>query len=267
MKALKENLHVLGGKWQRQVAVPMSSENLACLFRNEVPAISLPGFLSISCCNQIIRNLETLGMGNYSHVSHPVGRLGLAQMEFHLKNEKQNYFGARKDAEAKFKKTISGVENPIEKLMGILRHNSSREVQIATEGNTEYYFAGTYRNVKTLGHLHFDFAPFEAKGWSIENIESQLSWNLYLNAPKGGDLHVFDRQYKPEDEALRVAGDYYYHQQIVGECSEYTYSPNPGDIIIFNSRNFHEVRPVRGSRYTLSSFIGKTPTGDLVLWS
>lgn len=268
MKALNIKSSLQNPKgWHQQMALPMSSENLVRLFNNEIPAIALPNFLSKSACETISTNLESLGMGTYSHVSHPVGRLGLAQMEFHLKNNKQGYFSSRDDAKSMFGKTIAGAENPIEKLIGILSHNCSGKVGVATEPNFGEYFAGTYRNVMTQGHLHFDFAPFEAKGWGIENIISQLSWNLYLNAPSGGNLHVFDRQYSPPDEALRVSGDYYYEQKIINNCSQYIYSPNPGDIIVFNSRNFHEVRPVNGNRYTLSSFIGKTPNGDLLLWS
>ncbi len=129
------------------------------------------------------------------------------------------------------------------------------------------YFAGSFRNVMTLGHIHFDFAPFEAVGWNIDAVESQLSWNLYLNQPMGGELRVYNRAYQPADEALRVPKQYYYENAVVAGVEQFTYHPKIGDVVIFNSRNFHEVTQVTGDRYSLSSFIGRTTSGELHLWS
>jgi len=237
------------------------------LFTGEIPAIILPKFIETRDCNEIVSNLRNMGMSTYTHVSHAVGRLGLAQMEYHLKGTKKDYFDRVDSAKSSYQRAIARTIDPIEKLLGYLRHCGSTHVDIAMERALGSYFAGTFRNVTTLGHLHFDFAPFEAKGWDISIIEQQLSWNLYLNQPSGGNLRVFRRFYNTEDEVLRVAGEYYYNKSIVEDSVQFVYSPRIGDIVIFNSRYFHEVEPVTGDRYSLSSFIGKEKDGKLILWS
>ena len=254
-------------KWTTDRAQLLDERSLKALFAGDIPAIILPGFIAQSSCGVIVENLQRIGMGNYSHVNHAVGRLGLAQMEYHLKCDKAGYFSRVSDAANVYNSAIEFAENPLQKLIQFLGHAQSGGVEIAQDDEFGTYFAGSFRNVMTVGHLHYDFAPFEALGWSVDAIASQLSWNLYLSQPTGGDLHVYNRMYQPSDEALRVSGEYYYEQQIVAGVDQFTYSPRVGDIVIFNCRNFHEVKPVNGDRYSLSSFIGKTKSNDLVLWS
>ncbi|MBX9769401.1 MAG: 2OG-Fe(II) oxygenase [Bdellovibrionales bacterium] len=264
MSILKQ--HVEKNTWKYKTAQLLTSNSLTQLFESKIPAIILPGFLSVNQCENIVTNLESLGMGTYSHVNHSVGRLGLAQMEYHLKKGKPAYFEAVESANKIFGQAINGSEDPITKLISKLAHATPKSVGIAIEESIGSYFAGTFRNVMTVGHLHFDYAPFEAKGWNIDTVDSQLSWNLYLNQPIGGKLRVYNRFYNPKDEKLRVKNEYYYQRSIIGNCEQFSYVPRVGDLVLFNSRNIHEVEPVTGNRYSLSSFIGRTDR-SLILWS
>lgn len=253
--------------WQTNSARPLTTQNLKSVLSYEIPALILPGFMSKSDCDKIVSNLIEIGMGTYAHVSHAVGRMGLAQMEHHLKGTKEGYFREVAATQDRYSAAIKGALNPVEKLMSHLRHACEANVGVATESGLGEMFAGTFRNVMTVGHKHFDFAPIEAQGWEIDQIQSQLSWNLYLNEPEGGGLKVYDRIYSPEDEAFRVAGQYFYDDKIVSGRMEFSYTPKIGDIVIFNSRNIHEVKPVTGDRFSLSSFIGQKKDGSLILWS
>lgn len=253
--------------WRHQSVAPCTENNLASLFDDSIPAIILPGVLTKTECSAIVGNLKKMGMANYSHVNHAVGRMGLAQMEYHLKNDKPGYFQRIPEAQIAYQSAIAGSRDPICLLLSFLRHATTSEVAVAQEAGFGEMFAGTFRNVMTVGHKHFDFAPFEAKGWDISKIQSQLSWNLYLDQPVGGDLVVHERQYSPEDEALRVPGQYFYDDSITSGRNQFRYTPKIGDIVIFNSRNIHEVKPVTGDRFSLSSFIGRLHDGSLILWS
>jgi len=253
--------------WNSTTALNLNTQTLTQLFEGQIPAIIIRSFLSSQSCDTITSNLKHLGMETYSHVCHPVGRLGLAQMEFHLKNQKSEYFNKTSEAREIYRQAIAGADDPMKKLIGYLQHSNSKSVELASESPDLPYFAGTFRNVMTVGHMHFDFAPFEATGWAISKIINQLSWNLYLNQPEGGDLRVYERFYLPSDESKRVPDGYWYEKEIVREYRSYTYSPKVGDLVMFNSRNFHEVEPVTGDRFSLSSFIGKTDEGKLLLWS
>ena len=255
------------GQWHTRRYYPLTAENLINLFAGEIPAIRLPRFIGPRDCSQIVENLKTLGMGTYAHVNHPVGRFGLAQMEFHLTGSKEGYFQRVQEAQMNYDKAISGAVDPVALLLSTLRHTIDQEVGIATEPGHGQMFAGTFRNVMTAGYKHFDFAPIESEGWEIAKIENQVSWNLYLNQPVGGDLIVHNHRYELKDETLRVEGQYFYADELVAGSDAFQYTPVVGDVVLFNSRYIHEVKPVTGDRFSLSSFIGQISDESLILWS
>jgi len=151
-----------------------------------------------------------------------------------------------------------------------LSSNSGTTVKIILpEANKEEFFVVPLSALSKIIIIDDDSMIHHAwaKGWKIEEVEKQLSWNLYLNQPVGGDLKVYSRFYELKDEAKRVKGEYYYDYSLVKDAQVFSYTPRVGEIVVFNSRNFHEVLPVSGDRFSLSSFIGKFPNGDLGLWS
>jgi hypothetical protein len=256
-------------EWSTLEARPLSRESFSDLLDARIPAIVLPRFIDGSECLRLISNLQASGMSNYSHVNHPVERLGMALMEYHLKGSPAEYFARVSSARETYLQAVAGIsEDPISRLARGIGESSGRPVEIAREVATgRPYHAGTFRNVKSRGNLHFDFAPLESPGWEIGKALHQLTWNLYLNRPVGGTLRVYAREYQPSDERLRVPGQYFYNHQVVSKAGFFEYSPVPGEVVLFNSRNFHEIDPVEGNRYTLSSFISEMPDGRLLLWS
>lgn len=116
--------------------------------------------------------------------------------------------------------------------------------------------------------LHMDFAKYDGPDWSIGEVAHQLSWNLYIRGQsKGGECVVHNRPWKPEYEAMKVDGSYHYNRAVV-EGAEAKSNPFvEGDLVLFNSRNFHEVGDSQANRITMSSFIGRFPNQDVVLWS
>lgn len=264
---LHSDKNALRSGWKKNTLSLLTFESLVELFSGKIPAVIVPRFLDKRECFSIVQKLQHMGMNNYTHVNHAVSRMGLAQMEYYLKFDKGAYFQAVKEANHKYLNAVSESRNPVELLISYLSHNYQSNVAIATESGFGSMFAGTFRNVSSFGHKHFDYAPIEVKDWNISKITSQLSWNLYLNKPTGGDLLVYEKPFNPDDESLRIPGQYYYDDSIVIGRSVFRYSPGIGDVVIFNSRNIHEVERVEGDRYTLSSFIGKNTNGDLVLWS
>ncbi|CAF1631735.1 unnamed protein product [Rotaria magnacalcarata] len=82
--------------------------------------------------------------------------------------------------------------------------------------------------------------------------------------------HCIRRQWEPEFEHERNNyADPYDPKLILPETRRLVSKPELGALVIFNSRNFHEVLGTQGStrRITLSSFAGRTKQGDILLWS
>lgn len=254
-------------EWQTLNDWEMNSKNFQALLRNEIPSIRISKFASEEECNKLALAIEKIGFDFYKNVLPPIGRIGITQFE-HRNRDKSEYFEAVKKAKETYEQVTSLSFDPLKRLMTILRQNASSKVQIAYENEAYgYYFAGLIRHIN-IALLHLDFAQLDAPNWAIENIISQLVWNLYVKAPsQGGVCKVYNRQWQPEDEKYRTPGSYGYDYSLVATSEVKHNIPLTGDLVIFNSRNFHEVVPAIGERITISSFIGKMPEGDLVFWS
>lgn len=168
------------------------------------------------------------------------------------------------------------------RVMDSLRKISGMMVSRAYEGEQEY-FAGILRAIDRGIGVHADYAPYEAVNWSVDKIVGQLTWNILLNEVPGGDTLIYDRQWcAPEDDvAWRKVfpRDSYQPQMLEGHPFK-AMRAIPGDLTLFNPRNFHEVKacdtdqghPVAAIRFTISSFVGYMPAdgerpATLVLWS
>lgn len=254
-------------KWQTLNDCEMNQENFQALLRNDIPSIRISQFASSEECNKLALAIEKVGFDFYKKVEPPIGRIGITQFE-HRNRDKLIYFDAVKKAKTTYNQVASFSFDPLKRLATILRQNISNQVKIAYEKEAcEYYFAGLIRQIN-IALLHIDFAQLDAPNWEIGNITSQLVWNLYVKAPsQGGICKVYNRQWQPEDEKYKTPGSYGYDSFLVANSEVKHNIPLIGDLVIFNSRNFHEVLPGIGERITISSFIGKMPGGDVVFWS
>ncbi|MEH2381337.1 MAG: hypothetical protein V7K27_21030 [Nostoc sp.] len=254
-------------KWQTLNDCEMNQKNFQALLRNDIPSIRISQFASSEECYKLTLAIEKVGFDFYKNVEPPIGRIGITQFE-HKNRGKLRYFDAVKKAKKTYNQVASFSFDPLKRLATILRQNVSSQVQIAYEKEAcEYYFAGLIRHIN-VALLHIDFAQLDAPDWGIGNITSQLVWNLYVKAPsQGGVCKVYNRQWQPEDEKYKTPGSYDYDYSLIATSEVKHNIPLTGDLVIFNSRNFHEVLPGIGERITISSFIGKMPGGDLVFWS
>lgn len=102
-------------------------------------------------------------------------------------------------------------------------------------------------------------------------LDNQLAANIYLNTPnEGGELELWNHkcQSKQEYNNLKNPNSYGLDQAKLGS-SELLISPEPGDLILFESNRVHAVRPGKGSlRVTMSTFIGYNRNNQpLKFWS
>ncbi|MBP5975686.1 hypothetical protein HW132_23845 [Brasilonema sp. CT11] len=262
-----EKFPLLTTKWQTSNDCEMNPENFQLLLRNEIPSIRISKFASSKECNKLALAIKKVGFNFYENVEPPIGKIGVTQFE-HINRDKIEYFEAVKKAKETYDQVTSLSFDPLKRLTAILCKNASSKVQIAYENEAYgYYFAGLIRHIN-IALLHLDFAPLDAPNWAIGNITSQLVWNFYVKAPsQGGVCKVYNRQWQPEDEKYKTPASYGYDHSLVATSEVKHNIPLTGDLVIFNSRNFHEVVPAIGERITISSFIGKMPGGDLVFWS
>ncbi|KAG8161537.1 hypothetical protein KVR01_008524 [Diaporthe batatas] len=275
--------HTIHTHWKSLDDHSLSKPSLLDLFANNIPLVRERNFLSDEECNAMHEILLThkIGIYNIDHVWPKVGCVGISQTDY--TKDKDTYFGRVEKARSLQDrwKAEAGVDI-MDRIAGSLRKATGLPVRLATEGDREY-FAGVVRALDSGIQIHADYAPFEGANWEIGRIAAQISWNILINKIPGGDTYIYDREWRAPQDDLTFRKEfpkYAYDPQIVQGRAFKVMSARRGDLTIFNSRNFHEVRACdipKGERdipvrYTVSSFIGYLPgqgedPATLVLWS
>lgn len=258
--------------WRGNADQPLNPKTLDQLFKNQIAAIRIPAFATADECRELSRFITEFGQFDsytFHKSAESILRLGPAQCEYGP-HRKSDYFNAARKAQDLHAALRQKLFNPIDRVIShLLFVAKARSIAIACESEAlGLYHAGIFRNLSRGGLLHMDYAPVDAPNWKINAVREQLSWNLYLKAPRsGGRCRVYDRQWNPQHEAFKVPGSYHYAPELVAGCAKKDFEFVTGDLVLFNTRNFHEIDDSEGTRLTMSSFIGRQSNGKMVLWS
>jgi len=250
----------------------MNKDSLEALFDNEVPAIRVANFCTPAEAERLVRVVKTKGFDFYEDVVPPIGRIGITQFE-HSNKSKDEYLGmverSSRSRDAIFQQAAF---NPLLRVKRVLGQTLNCPVGFAQEPMHGEYFAGLIRQIDNSAKKHFDFAPYDAKGWAIEQVTKQVAWNIYLEMPdQGGETVVYNQPWLPDKfERFLLeghSGSYGFSDACVEGAQAIVIKPRVCDLWLFNTRNFHEVLGSSGPRITVSSFVGQTAPREYVMWS
>jgi hypothetical protein len=249
----------------------IAHEEIEALVSGELAAIRTPGFTDPAACAAIVDAAQEHGYEWYQNVLPPIGKIGVVQIEHKTPEATREYFAKGPPAVAARDAILGAGGDPFARLLELLGDAWPAGARVAREESLGAdYFAGVIRNM-TAARLHVDWAPRDARDWSIGSIAGQLAWNIYLKIGHGtGQTRVYDRWWSEELEEFKTQGNYGYEPQAVEGARFVQIQPHVGDLVIFSPRHFHEVIcPDDGQeRIALGSFGGVTTTDEpLVLWS
>ena len=162
--------------------------------------------------------------------------------------------------------------NPLKRFINLLEDISKQKASIASEDGYGDLFAGIIRKASNGIGRHVDYAPMNSPNYYIAKIDAQLAWNLFVDSPEEGGVTTiynkpWDVEVKKEEEppnSYDLADDH------ILNAETFSYKPITGDVVIFNSRNPHEVSSgisTENDRLQIGSFIGRLPNRDMILWS
>lgn len=250
---------------------PLTTDNLRLLLDNRIGAIRIPGFASADECRRFA-DAARAGPMKYYSVGDRIGYIGLAQYEYRWNRPKEDYFRDAEAARADLRQVLlqasfDAVGRFVERLQAVWPH----PVGPAREPLGEY-FAGIVRSTCDRIALHVDWAPLNSPAYAIGGIDGQLGWNFFAEElESGGHTTVHNAPWDPPLVPGQIPQSYGLDPAIVEGAPRLVYRPTAGDVVIFNTRNPHEIaggvtRP-GGSRISIGSFVGRMPDGQLVLWS
>jgi hypothetical protein len=249
----------------------LTGESLALLLDNKIPAIRVKAFASPAECGAFSAAVKT-GRMRYYNVAERIGYIGLAQYQYRWNKTREEFLAdvpqAQEDVEAVFH--AAGF-NPVQRVMSLLRANWDAPVDVARE-DARHYFAGIIRSTSERIDLHVDWAPVNAPGYSIAAIDGQVGWNFFAEELlSGGHTTVYNNPWDPVLQPGEIPQSYGLPRSLTEGVPSFTYQASAGDLVIFNTRNPHEVASgtanTAGSRVSIGSFAGRKPDGSLALWA
>ncbi len=257
-------------QWHERKEFALSRESLTALLANDIPAIRIELFANHEECAQFAMAMRNGRLRHYG-VDRPIGYIGMAQYEYRWGHDKKDYFDAVAEANADQKDVFDRSFDPMERLISTLQSVWSAPVKIAED---EYgpYFAGIIRFASEGIALHADYAPFNMPGYSVDAIDAQLGWNLFVEAPDaGGVTKIYNAPWAPEMKDDEPPQSYGLYSGDFEGVESFEYSAAVGDVVLFNSRNPHEVSAGQGvgeeGRLQIGSFVGRVSDQSLVLFS
>jgi hypothetical protein len=274
-----ENRGYIDNQWGVARLNPDNSAEACALLpelaSNEIAAIQIDQFLSTQDLSTVIENMGKQKIEWYANKEFQQGRIGINATGFGYDvGGKQKYFELTPQAAKSRDEIFNDASDPIGKIIKFFSSNGYN-TSIATEPDMQNapYFAGLIRAMGAKSTLHFDFAPNQLPGWSVSDAEEQFGLVLYLQMPKeGGELTVYNRPWQPEDESnnkdVGQKGRYGFTEDFIAGTPYVTILPKAGDLVVFKSRNFHQVAAINSDRprLALTTFMS-LKDGSLSLWS
>lgn len=261
---------MLNTAWTPVETDTLDNGHLDALFTNRIAAVRIPDVISRADCERSVASMYDHGFTYYQEVDPPVGKIGITLIE--NLGEPQAYFDAAPAAKHVRRGIFSTGQDPVDAVLRTLGAATDRgsRVRVATDAAVSEYFAGVIRLMAGGARIHSDWAPRDAAGWTVANINAQLAWNIYYSLPdNGGQTIVYQQPWTTALEQFANSDGYGYSESAVSSAVQCVIRPRVGELVIFNPRNMHSVVESTGAtgRISVSSFIGRDPRGDLILWS
>jgi len=246
-------------------------DDLLALAVGKSLVLQVRGFVSPSTCTMLADRATDRGYSSYLNVPS-VKRIGMAFYETEAKPELvEVYFSHAHRYISEFRRACTPWVSPIDELRCMLDELWPHGAMLQTLGRRKM-FVGLSRQVEpgTTFLAHHDIFSQDAPGFEeAGNLLAQFGANVYLQMPlAGGALMMWRRELPPREfDALR-GEDYGLPVERLG-APDLSVLPEPGDLLVFNSRKLHAVSPGAGqSRLTVSCFIGYRGLSEpLTFWS
>jgi len=258
--------------WIETKEQDLSRETLAALLDNRLAAIRIRAFATPAEC-AAFAGAARAGNLKYYSVANRIGYIGLAQYEYRWNRPSSDYFGDVPAAAADLRQVVEAAGfDPVARLVERLQSVWEAPVGLGHESGQGDYYAGIVRIASQGVAMHADYAPFNSPAYSIARIDGQLGWNFFAeDLSQGGETTVHNAPWSPVMAPGGIPKSYDLPRELVAGAAAITYAPTAGDVVLFNSRNPHEIAggpPEPGrDRISIGSFVGRMPDGSLVLWS
>ncbi|WP_081237122.1 2OG-Fe(II) oxygenase [Streptomyces viridosporus] len=251
-------------------AAEFSREHIAGLAAGRWTAVRVPGLRSEADCGRVVEALQSATFESYGRrrVQPTVLRFGVGVSDHRSGGRVADSYWPALDAAREAWRDLSLPFDPLAEARQAIGSDWPGAVGVGRHKGREMG-AGVVREAPQGFLVHYDDAEREFTEDLLGSpLVAQLAFNLYLSVPEtGGETVVWRRRWHPRDESFRPPGSYGYTDGVVQDAEFIELKPTVGEGLLFDSRNYHAVRPSAGDRRIALGFsIGLTADGNLLAW-
>lgn len=230
--------------------------NFKSVLLDKTPAIIIRNFYDKKKCEVIVDRIKKENIQNFQ--DEKLKHIGSFLMSY--MTEKKKYFEEVKQYQTIFEKIFLKIQNPTaiiyEYIQEVLPDYS---ISLAREENENYspFIIRIHEKGKSIP-IHKDNVSYEGKEYLLSRIDQQLSCILHLQKSEGGDLIIYNKKWKKQDEKFRDI-NFGYSSNLIKDISFCKISNlDAGDLVIINPNYYHRVTEIQGNtpRITLGMFLG-----------
>ena len=242
----------------------------------EWAAVVIRNFYAPEHCQEVVdrirnnseRLVTTKEYANSAGAKVALRYIGPGLGQYH--NDRESYFRESRLADHKLVSLYTDLPDPrkmVRDMIGKLL--PGREVVIGSEDGIPYSDAVVRIMVEgDQSALHRDSALTYFKGWMVSQYPTQFSSLVcFQMSDSGGELVVYKRRWKLEDDDQKQEGVTGFPYSIIDGAESCMITPQQGDLYIFHPEIFHDIRPMQGSldRITQGIFFAISPDDNRVV--
>ena len=230
--------------------------NLKSVLLGQTSAIIIRNFYDKKNCEVIVNRIKKENIQNFR--DEKLKHIGPFLMSY--MTEKKKYFENVKKYQKIFEKIFLKIKIPTAIIYEYIQEViPGYSVSLAREGNENYspFIIRIHDKGKSIP-IHKDNVSYEGREYLLSNIDQQLSCILHLQKSEEGDLIIYNKKWKKQDEKFRDI-NFGYSSNLIKDISFCKISNlNVGDLVIINPNYYHRVTEIQGKtpRITLGMFLG-----------
>ncbi|MFJ5037021.1 2OG-Fe(II)-dependent halogenase WelO5 family protein [Streptomyces parvulus] len=251
-------------------ATGFTRHHIADLVAGRCAAVQVPGLFAEAVCGDLVHALSGADFDQYGaeRVQPAVMRFGVGVSDYRSDGRVDaEYWPALDRARAAWD-GLSLPMDPWEEARRSVGADWPGRVGVGRHEGREMG-AGVAREAPQGFLVHYDDSAREFTDQLLEApLLAQLAFNLYLAVPEsGGETVIWRHRWHPRDEEFRPQGSYGFTGDCVRDVESIEIRAAVGDGLLFDSRNYHAVKPSRGGRRIALGFsVGVAVTGELLAW-